>query len=47
ERIFDPFSGSNHLFLAAIPVLGALIALFMLRHEDTMLTLSSKIRALK
>ncbi|NNE41043.1 MAG: hypothetical protein HKN14_09015 [Marinicaulis sp.] len=47
ERIFDPFSGSNHLFLAAIPVLGALIALFMLRHEDTMLTLSSKIRALR
>ena len=46
ERLFDPYTGSNHLFIAAIPVLGALMALFMLRQEDTKFTLSSKIKFL-
>ncbi len=32
--------GYNHLFLAGIPVLGGLIALYMLRDYDTILTVS-------
>ncbi len=40
ERLLNPYEGSNHLFIAAIPVLGALIALFLLRKEDTLFTLS-------
>ena len=40
ERLLNPYEGSNHLFAAAIPVLGALIALFMLRDKDTFLTFS-------
>lgn len=39
ERLLNPFEGSNHLFIAAVPVLGALIALFLLRREDTLFTL--------
>ncbi len=46
ERLFDPYTGSNHLFWAAVPTLGALIVLFMLRREDTKFTLSSVIPAL-
>lgn len=42
ERLLNPYEGHNHLFIAAIPVLGALIALFLLREEDTLLTLSRK-----
>lgn len=34
--------GHNMLFLAAIPVLGAMIALYMMRDEDTMLTLDNR-----
>lgn len=41
-RLLDPYSGPNHLFWAAVPALGALIALFIMRNEDTMLTLSGK-----
>ncbi len=40
ERLFDPYSGGNHLFWAAVPTAGALIALFILRREDTLFTLS-------
>ncbi|MEL6371146.1 MAG: hypothetical protein AAFR03_10550 [Pseudomonadota bacterium] len=39
ERLINPFEGPNHLFIAAIPVLGALIALFIMRDEDTILTI--------
>jgi len=39
ERLFDPYSGSNHLFWAAVPTLAALIVLFMLREEDTLFSL--------
>ena len=46
ERLLDPYSGSNHLFWAAVPTLGALVLLFMLRHADTKFTISSKIKAL-
>ena len=45
DRILDPYTGSNHLFAAAVPVLGALLALFILRDEDTLFTLSGKVRA--
>lgn len=37
QQYLDPFD--NMLFLAAIPVLGACIALFMLRNEDRYLSL--------
>ena len=40
--ILNPYEGINHLFVAAIPVLGALVALFMLRGEDTLLTLGRR-----
>ena len=40
ERLLDPYTGPNHLFWAAVPTLAALIALFMLRREDTMFTVS-------
>ncbi len=38
ERMIAPYEGVNHLFWAAVPALGALIVLFMLRDEDTLLT---------
>jgi uncharacterized membrane protein YphA (DoxX/SURF4 family) len=35
RQLFAPWSDPvNHLFIAAVPVLGALIALFLLRHWD-------------
>ena len=39
ERLFNPYESVNHLFIAAIPVLGMLIAMFLLRSEDTLFTL--------
>ena len=42
KQLLDPYSGSNHLFWAAIPTLGALIALFILRDQDTLFTYKSK-----
>lgn len=42
ERLFNPYEGSNHLFIAAIPTLGALIALFLLRDQDSLFTLSRR-----
>ncbi len=38
-QLADPYNDINHLFWAAVPVLGALIALFILRKDDTWLTL--------
>lgn len=38
-RLFDPFTPPNHLFWAAVPVLGLLVALFVLRNRDTLLVL--------
>ncbi len=40
KQYLDPFN--NMLFLAAIPMLAACIALFLLRKEDRMLTLGKK-----
>ncbi|MEM9988083.1 MAG: hypothetical protein AAF723_01080 [Pseudomonadota bacterium] len=37
--LLTPYEGINHLFWAAVPVLGAFIALFLLREEDTLFTL--------
>lgn len=35
--LLNPYEGSNHLFWAAVPVLAAFLALFLLRNEDTIL----------
>jgi putative oxidoreductase len=35
RQLFNPWGApENHLFIASVPVLGALIALFLLRHWD-------------
>lgn len=39
ERLLNPYEPPNHLFWAGVPVLGALIALFILRESDRLLTL--------
>jgi putative oxidoreductase len=41
EQLLSPF-GKNHLFIAAIPILFAFIALFLLRNFDTKWTLVRK-----
>ena len=43
QQIVTPYDGINHLFAAAIPVLGALVALFLLRRRDNWLTLPAAI----
>lgn len=40
EPLLNPYTPPNHLFWAAVPTLGAIFALFLLRKEDQMLTLS-------
>lgn len=37
RQLLSPF-GDNHLFIAALPVLGAFVALFLLRDRDTLWT---------
>ena len=39
ERLMAPYEHINHLFIAAIPCVAALLALFLLREEDTFLTI--------
>ncbi len=39
--LLSPF-GKNHLFIAAIPVLGAFIALFLMRDDDTLWIIGRK-----
>ena len=41
KQLAAPF-GENHLFLAAIPVLAGFATLFLLRREDTLLTLGGR-----
>lgn len=41
ERYLDPLARPNILFWAAVPVLAAMIALFILRRRDRMWTLGS------
>lgn len=38
ERLITPYEGANHLFWAAIPVLGAFVLMFLLRKEDTLVS---------
>lgn len=40
KQLLTPF-GENHLFIAAIPVLAAFVALFLLRRDDTLFTLGA------
>lgn len=46
KQLITPF-GEHHLFLAAIPVLAAFVTLFLLRDEDTLLTLGGRGRAIR
>ena len=39
SQLINPYEGGNHLFWAAVPTLGALIALFLLRDEDRLYTI--------
>lgn len=42
RQLVDPWGGEmNHLFIASVPVLGGLIALFLLRHWDRLSVLGS------
>lgn len=41
--LLDPFTPPNTLFWAAIPTLGALIALFLLRDRDQLFTLGHRL----
>ncbi|MGH7781563.1 MAG: hypothetical protein ACREQR_17250 [Candidatus Binataceae bacterium] len=41
RQLTTPFSQSHHLFVAAIPVLTAFIALYILRERDTLWALDS------
>ncbi len=42
ERYLDPLARPNILFWAAVPVLAAMVALFILRARDRMLTLGGE-----
>lgn len=41
KQYMAPYDGANILFFAAWPMLAACVALYLLRNEDTMLTLGS------
>lgn len=38
ERLVTPYDGSNLLFWAAVPILAALVMLFLFRREDRLLS---------
>ncbi len=40
KELLNPYEPPNHLFWAAVPTLAALIALFLLRKEDNLLSIS-------
>ena len=40
EPLLNPYTLPNHLFWAAVPTLGAIFALFLMRKEDQLLTFS-------
>lgn len=43
RQLLDPWGdAANHLFIASVPVLGALIALFLLRHWDRGISIRKK-----
>ena len=39
KELLNPYQPPNHLFWAAVPLLAALIALFLIREEDNLFTL--------
>jgi len=41
RELLAPFGG-NHLYLAALPVLAAFVALFLLRRDDTLMSLDAR-----
>lgn len=43
QQLLHPF-GTHHLFIAAIPVLAAFVALFLLRRQDTLWSLDKVLR---
>lgn len=42
RQFFSPFTGTNLLFFASIPMLAAAAALYLLRDQDDLLTLPSR-----
>jgi len=40
ENLLNPYAGPNHLFHAGIAALGALVALLILRHRDTLVSVN-------
>ena len=44
-KYMDPWARPNILFWAALPVLGALIALFILRKRDTLFAFDARVRS--
>jgi len=42
KQYLDPYTGANLLFFAAWPMLAALVALFLLREHDTLLSVRSR-----
>lgn len=47
QRLADPYEPPNHLFWAGVPVLAALVALFMLRDADRMLSVGGPVQPRK
>lgn len=43
ERLLNPYEPPNHLFWAAVPVLGAILVLFLLRAHDRILSVDALI----
>ena len=41
KELLNPYQPPNHLFWAAVPLLAALVALFLVRKEDKLFTLGS------
>lgn len=42
KELLNPYQPPNHLFWAAVPLLAALITLFLLRKEDSLFTVGNK-----
>ena len=39
RNLINPYEGPNHLFWAAVPTLGVIVVLFLMRDEDNLFTL--------
>ena len=42
KELINPYQPPNHLFWAAVPLLAALVTLFLLREEDRLLNIASR-----